>query len=96
MDPPASLCSPQEMGLAFDLRDLEYYTQMFTDMGRDPTSVELFDIAQSNSEHSRHWFFGGSMVIDGKRMDKTLFELVDAAGKAGKGAGLNATQACSP
>lgn len=24
---------------------------------RDPTSVELFDLAQSNSEHSRHWFF---------------------------------------
>ena len=49
---------PQEMGLAFDEWDLDYYTQLFKGtMGRDPTNVELFDIAQSNSEHSRHWFF---------------------------------------
>lgn len=36
----------------------QYYTTLFRDdIGRDPTDVELFDIAQSNSEHSRHWFF---------------------------------------
>ena len=43
---------------------------------RDPTNVELFDVAQSNSEHSRHWFFGADMWIDGERMPKSLFELV--------------------
>lgn len=44
----------QEMGLAFDEWDLDYYTAMFRDeLRRDPTNVELFDIAQSNSEHSR-------------------------------------------
>lgn len=44
----------QEMGLAFDEWDLDYYTNMFRDeLKRDPTNVELFDIAQSNSEHSR-------------------------------------------
>ena len=32
--------------------------------GRDPTIVELFDIGQSNSEHSRHWFFGGKYVCE--------------------------------
>lgn len=30
---------------------------------RDPTSVELFDLAQSNSEHSRHWFFKVSKLL---------------------------------
>ena len=35
--------------------------------------MELFDIAQSNSEHSRHWFFGGNMVIDGEKKDRSLF-----------------------
>jgi phosphoribosylformylglycinamidine synthase len=41
--------------------DLDYYTSLFRDtMGRNPTSVECFDMAQSNSEHSRHWFFGGT------------------------------------
>ena len=36
-------------GLAFDDWDLDYYTQMFRDqMKRNPTSVECFDLAQSN------------------------------------------------
>jgi hypothetical protein len=35
------------MGLAFDEWDLDYYTKLFQDMGRDPTNVELFDIAQA-------------------------------------------------
>ncbi len=44
----------EELGLAFDEQDLVYYTRMFQEeMKRDPTNVELFDIAQSNSEH-RH------------------------------------------
>ena len=38
--------------------------------------MELFDIAQSNSEHSRHWFFGGNMVIDGEKKDRSLFRIV--------------------
>ena len=41
-----------EMGLAFDEWDLQYYTKLFVEtLGRDPTNVELFDMAQSNSEH---------------------------------------------
>lgn len=45
----------EEMGLAFDDWDLNYYTDLFLkDFKRDPTNVELFDIAQSNSEHCRY------------------------------------------
>uniref|UniRef100_A0A7S0DLX5 Phosphoribosylformylglycinamidine synthase n=2 Tax=Amorphochlora amoebiformis TaxID=1561963 RepID=A0A7S0DLX5_9EUKA len=33
-------------------------------------------MAQSNSEHSRHWFFGGKMVIDGKEKPTSLFKIV--------------------
>ena len=48
------------MGLGLDDWDMDYYTQLFRDeFQMDPTDVELFDMAQSNSEHSRHWFFGG-------------------------------------
>lgn len=69
----------QEMGLAFDDWDLQYYTGLFKDdLRRDPTNVELFDIAQSNSEHSRHWFFRGAMVVDGKPINETLFKMVKA------------------
>lgn len=44
----------KEMGLAFDDQDFDFYMRLFCDeIGRDPTNVELFDMAQSNSEHSR-------------------------------------------
>ncbi|WCJ19662.1 Phosphoribosylformylglycinamidine synthase [Euphorbia peplus] len=67
----------REMGLAFDEQDLQYYTRLFKeDIKRNPTTVELFDIAQSNSEHSRHWFFMGKIVIDGKPVNRTLMQIV--------------------
>uniref|UniRef100_A0A8C1V981 Phosphoribosylformylglycinamidine synthase n=1 Tax=Cyprinus carpio TaxID=7962 RepID=A0A8C1V981_CYPCA len=50
-----------ELGLAFDSWDLDYYTALFQKVKRNPTSVECFDLAQSNSEHSRHWFFRGRL-----------------------------------
>jgi len=66
-----------ELGLAFDDWDLDFYTALFRDrIGRDPTDVECFDIAQSNSEHSRHWFFKGRLVIDGEEMPDHLFDVV--------------------
>ncbi|XP_076059105.1 phosphoribosylformylglycinamidine synthase [Oratosquilla oratoria] len=65
------------MGLAFDDWDLDYYTELFrTKAERNPTTVELFDLAQSNSEHSRHWFFKGRYVADGKELPHSLFELI--------------------
>ncbi|XP_052189982.1 probable phosphoribosylformylglycinamidine synthase, chloroplastic/mitochondrial [Diospyros lotus] len=66
-----------KMGLAFDEQDLEYYSKLFRDdIKRNPTTVELFDIAQSNSEHSRHWFFTGKILIDGEPMSRTLMQIV--------------------
>jgi len=66
-------------GLGFDDFDLDYYTNLFKEkLGRDPTDVECFDMGQSNSEHSRHWFFGGKMVIDGEEKPHTLFQMVKA------------------
>ncbi|KAJ1295212.1 hypothetical protein BS78_01G206800 [Paspalum vaginatum] len=72
-----------KMGLAFDEQDIKYYTHLFRDdIKRNPTTVELFDIAQFNSEHSRHWFFNGKLVIDGETMYRTLFQLVKSPLKA--------------
>lgn len=72
-----------KMGLAFDEQDIKYYTALFKDdIKRNPTTVELFDIAQSNSEHSRHWFFNGKLVIDGETMSKTLMQIVKSTLKA--------------
>ncbi|GBG29163.1 Phosphoribosylformylglycinamidine synthase [Hondaea fermentalgiana] len=73
----------EELGLAFDDWDLDFYTKLFKDkLARDPSDVECFDLAQSNSEHSRHWFFSGKMVIDGTEMPSTLFQMVKGTNPA--------------
>eukprot|EP00002_Diphylleia_rotans_P016220 TRINITY_DN3153_c0_g1_i1.p1 TRINITY_DN3153_c0_g1~~TRINITY_DN3153_c0_g1_i1.p1 ORF type:complete len:1316 (-),score=324.54 TRINITY_DN3153_c0_g1_i1:347-4294(-) len=65
------------MGLAFDEWDIDYYTDLFVNKyKRNPTNVECFDIAQSNSEHSRHWFFRGRIVVDGEEIPKSLMKIV--------------------
>uniref|UniRef100_UPI00358ECE87 phosphoribosylformylglycinamidine synthase isoform X3 n=1 Tax=Myxine glutinosa TaxID=7769 RepID=UPI00358ECE87 len=67
----------RELGLAFDDWDLDYYTRMFCDeVRRNPTSVECFDLAQSNSEHSRHWFFKGRLHVEGNVEEQSLFQMV--------------------
>ncbi|MGW8283656.1 MAG: AIR synthase-related protein, partial [Gemmatimonadota bacterium] len=69
----------REMGLAFDDWDIDYYLSLFRDrIGRDPTDVELFDVAQSNSEHSRHWFFRGRLVVDGNELPRSLMQMLKA------------------
>ncbi|TDH67925.1 hypothetical protein CCR75_004369 [Bremia lactucae] len=66
-----------DIGLGFDDWDLQYYLTLFQEkLRRNPTDVECFDMGQSNSEHSRHWFFGGKIVVDGNEMPQTLFEMV--------------------
>lgn len=64
-------------GLTFDKDDIKYYKNLFKKLGRHPTDVELFDLAQSNSEHSRHWFFNGRLIdVDGVEIKESLFDLV--------------------
>ncbi|XP_026485781.2 phosphoribosylformylglycinamidine synthase [Vanessa tameamea] len=66
-----------KLGLAFDEWDMEFYMDLFVNkLKRDPTSVELFDLAQSNSEHSRHWFFKGKIILDGKEINESLIDMV--------------------
>ncbi|XP_053326484.1 phosphoribosylformylglycinamidine synthase [Spea bombifrons] len=65
-----------ELGLAFDSWDLDYYSGLFQRVGRNPSSVECFDLAQSNSEHSRHWFFKGRLVVDGQEKEQSLFDMI--------------------
>ncbi|SER32534.1 phosphoribosylformylglycinamidine synthase [Faunimonas pinastri] len=67
------------MGLGMDAWDLDFYFRLFTeDFRRNPTEVELFQLGQSNSEHSRHWYFKGVQEIDGEAQAEPLFEIVQA------------------
>lgn len=67
----------EKLGLSFSDWDLEYYTNLFEKtLKRNPTTVELFDCAQSNSEHSRHWFFRGKMIVDGIEQPQSLIRMI--------------------
>ncbi len=64
-------------GLGFDKWDLDFYYRLFTEgFKRNPTNVECFQLSQANSEHSRHWYFKGRLIIDGKDTGSNLFELI--------------------
>ncbi|MBE0425424.1 MAG: phosphoribosylformylglycinamidine synthase [Nitrospirae bacterium] len=66
-----------EMGLGLDEWDIDYYYNLFVnEMHRNPTNAEYFDLGQSNSEHSRHWFFKGRLIIDVEEMPQTLMEII--------------------
>ncbi|XP_014469379.1 PREDICTED: phosphoribosylformylglycinamidine synthase [Dinoponera quadriceps] len=66
-----------KLGLAFDDWDLDFYTELFlSKLKRNPTSVECFDLAQSNSEHSRHWFFKGRIILDGEEQQQSLIDMI--------------------
>ena len=64
-------------GISMDQWDRELYYDYFVKRcGRNPTIVEIMDLNNANSEHSRHGFFRGQQVIDGKACEKTLFQVV--------------------
>jgi phosphoribosylformylglycinamidine synthase len=66
-----------ERGCSWDVDDLELIAGIFRRLERDPTDVELFQIAQANSEHSRHWVFKGELWVDGVRVpERNLMDIV--------------------
>jgi len=67
----------RQHGLGMDEWDIEFYLNLFTRiLRRNPTNVELFMLGNNNSEHSRHWFFKGKLVIDGRQVPDSLLQLV--------------------
>src|SRR4029450_444331 len=56
--------------------EVDYLVAAFSELGRDPTDVELMMFAQANSEHCRHKIFNARWTIDGKDQDATLFEMI--------------------
>lgn len=75
----------KEIGLGMDDWDEHFYYDLFINyFKRNPTSVECFQLGQANSEHSRHWFFRGKLVIGGEEMPETLFQIVKSTLKANR------------
>ncbi len=64
-------------GISMDAWDRNFYHDYFVKKHhRNPTIVEIMDLNNANSEHSRHGFFKGKQIIDGEEKKKPLFELV--------------------
>jgi phosphoribosylformylglycinamidine synthase len=63
-------------GLALSADEVDYLVESFTDLGRNPTDVELTMFAQANSEHCRHKIFNADFVLDGVPQEKSLFAMI--------------------
>lgn len=64
------------LGLALSADEIDYLTESFTQLGRNPTDVELMMFAQANSEHCRHKIFNADWTIDGEAQAKSLFAMI--------------------
>lgn len=65
-----------EMGLALSPDEIDYLTDAFTKIGRNPTDVELMMFAQANSEHCRHKIFNARWTVGGEEREETLFGMI--------------------
>ncbi|NHB58228.1 phosphoribosylformylglycinamidine synthase [Acinetobacter sp. 194] len=65
-----------EFGFALSDEEIDYLTDAFTKMGRNPHDIELMMFAQANSEHCRHKIFGSEWTIDGEVQPLSLFQMI--------------------
>ncbi|AFP84491.1 phosphoribosylformylglycinamidine synthase [secondary endosymbiont of Ctenarytaina eucalypti] len=64
------------LGLALAQNEIDYLFEIFTHLGRNPSDVELYMFAQTNSEHCRHKIFNAHWTIDGHYQAKSLFNMI--------------------
>jgi phosphoribosylformylglycinamidine synthase len=65
-----------QFGLALADDEIDYLVKAFSELGRNPTDVELMMFAQANSEHCRHKIFNAQFTIDGVAQDKSMFGMI--------------------
>ena len=66
----------RELGLALAEDEIDYLTEAFNGLGRNPRDIELMMFAQANSEHCRHKIFNASWDIDGAPAAHSLFGMI--------------------
>ena len=66
----------KRLGLALADDEIDYLRQRYSELGRDPSDVELMMFAQANSEHCRHKIFNASWTIDGEAQERSLFKMI--------------------
>ena len=68
----------RELGLALSDSEVQYLVDVFLELSRDPTDVELMMFGQVNSEHCRHKIFNAEWLIDRKESSESLFQKIRA------------------
>lgn len=66
----------RKFGLALSNDEIQYLVDVYRELGRDPTDVELMMFGQVNSEHCRHKIFNADWIIDGKVQPESLFQKI--------------------
>jgi phosphoribosylformylglycinamidine synthase len=66
----------EEFGFALSEEEQNYLVERFSELGRNPTDVELMMFAQVNSEHCRHKIFNADWTVDGVDQEKSLFSMI--------------------
>jgi phosphoribosylformylglycinamidine synthase len=66
----------RDLGLALSDDEIDYLSDSFGAIRRNPTDVELMMFAQANSEHCRHKIFNADWIIDGVRQPQSLFGMI--------------------
>ena len=64
------------LGLALADDEIDYLTDAFKALGRNPSDAELMMFAQANSEHCRHKIFNASWTINGIDQEWSLFGMI--------------------
>ncbi|RCL67095.1 MAG: phosphoribosylformylglycinamidine synthase [Cryomorphaceae bacterium] len=63
-------------GLALNEEEIIYLENLSKKLSRKLTDSEVFGFSQVNSEHCRHKIFNGEFIIDGKKKENSLFQLI--------------------
>jgi len=79
----ALVAANSELGLALADDEVDYLLESFTQLGRNPSDVELMMFAQANSEHCRHKIFNASWTIDGEAQTHSLFGMIKNTNELG-------------
>ena len=66
----------QKNGLALSEEEIQYLTDYFLKIKKNPTDAELMMFAQANSEHCRHKIFNAKWIIDNKQQENSLFGMI--------------------
>ncbi len=66
----------QNLGLALSYDEIDYLLTHFLSEQRNPVDAELMMFAQANSEHCRHKIFNADWIIDGKKQERSLFNMI--------------------